>query len=173
MDPKPVKSQSCELALSRKARLNARTVLMLALAVIGQDFDHAAFGDAAMAASLDHQFQFGLQGSEAANTLLHLGQAGLGNDIRRAARLVWIVLQADKGANRIDVETQFARMPDKGEPPQVIGSIEPAIVVEADWRGQEADLLIIADGRNFHAAAPCCFGTARPPPALATRQVFS
>ena len=47
-------------------------VLMLALAMISQHLDHPAFGNAPVAASLDHQFQFDLEGREAANTLLDL-----------------------------------------------------------------------------------------------------
>ena len=92
---------------------------MLAFTVIGQDLDHPAFGNAPMAASLDHQFQFGLEGGETANSLFHLRQAGLGDCVSRAAGLVQIVLQADEGANCINVETEFAGVPDESESPQV------------------------------------------------------
>lgn len=47
-------------------------MLLFALAVIGQDFDHAAFGNAPVAASFDHKSQFSLESRETANTLSDL-----------------------------------------------------------------------------------------------------
>jgi len=45
----------------RRARLNIRIVLMLEFAVIGQDFDHTAFGDVHNFIP-PSQFEFGLEG---------------------------------------------------------------------------------------------------------------
>ena len=48
-----------------------------ALAMIGQDFDHPAIRHMAVPATFDHQFQLGLEGGQAADTLFNLGQSGL------------------------------------------------------------------------------------------------
>jgi hypothetical protein len=43
--------------------------------MIGEDLDHAARGDVAKVASLDHQFQLGFESRQATNPLHSLGKA--------------------------------------------------------------------------------------------------
>ena len=63
-----------------------------ALAVVGEDLDHAACGDIAVSASLDHQFQLGFESRKAANPLLNVGKARPGDAFGCRAWLIGIVL---------------------------------------------------------------------------------
>jgi hypothetical protein len=65
---------------------------MDALAVIGENLDHAACGDIAVPASLDHQFQLGFESREAANPLLNLGKARPSDSVGCRAWLIGFVL---------------------------------------------------------------------------------
>ena len=65
-------------AIPPKRRL-ALMPVMGALAVIGEDLDHAACRDVAVAAFADHQFQLGLERREAANPLLDVDKANAGD----------------------------------------------------------------------------------------------
>jgi hypothetical protein len=78
-------------------RLQGRrsVVGMRALAVVGENLDDAALVDAAVAAAFHHGFQLGLQRPQAADALLDLDEAGLGNGVGRGTGLVRIVLQGE------------------------------------------------------------------------------
>ena len=124
-----------------------------AFVVIGQDFDHAAFVDAAMAAAFRHALQFHLQRLQAGDALLHFGQAGLGDGIGRRTGLAGIVLQVEQGPDRLDLEAEFPRMADESQPPDIGCLVEAPVAVGARRRRQQADLLIVTDGRHLDAAA--------------------
>ena len=90
-----------------------------ALAVVGEHLDNPALHDAAVTASLDHGLQLGLKRGQAGDALLHLNQARPRNDVGGHTRLIRIVLQGEKGADRRDLESQLARMTDERQPAQV------------------------------------------------------
>ena len=70
------------------------------------------------------------------------------------AGLVRIVLQGQKCADGVDLESEFARVADEREPAHVACLVATTIAIGARRRRQKADLFVIADGRNLHAAAP-------------------
>lgn len=63
-----------------------------ALPVIRQHFDDAAFGQAAVAAFLDHHRKLRFERLQAGDALLDLGQTRAGDCVRRGAGLGWIIL---------------------------------------------------------------------------------
>ena len=67
-------------------------LVMSALTMIGENLDHAACRDIALAASLDHQFQLGFESRKAANPLLNVGKARPGDAVGCRAWLIGIVL---------------------------------------------------------------------------------
>ena len=68
-------------------------MMMLALAVISQDFDDPASGDLAMRASLHHPVEFLLERDKGGDALFDLGKAGAGDFVGGGAGLVLLVLQ--------------------------------------------------------------------------------
>jgi hypothetical protein len=62
------------------------------LTVIGENLDHPACRDIAVAASRDHQFQLGFESRKAANPLLNVGKARPGDAAGCRAWLIGIVL---------------------------------------------------------------------------------
>ncbi len=67
--------------------------------------------------------------------------------------MVRIILQIQKRANGIDLEAEIAGMPDEQQPLDIRLVIKTPIALRA-WRcGQETDLLVITNGRYFHAAS--------------------
>ena len=66
--------------------------VMSALTLIGANLDHAACGDIAVTASLDHQFQLGFESRKATNPLLNVGKARPGDAVGCRAWLIEIVL---------------------------------------------------------------------------------
>jgi hypothetical protein len=69
--------------------------------------------------------------------------------------LIRIVGKREQGADRLDVEAQFARMADKSKPVQIRGIVASPIVFLARRFRQQAYLFVVADRRYFHAAALC------------------
>ena len=130
---------------------------MRALTVVSQYLDHPALIDATVAAALHHCFELRLQCKEAADPLLDLDKAGLGDRIRRSAGLVRIVLQGQQGADRIDFEAELTRMPDEDQTAQVRRLVGALVAVAAARRRDQPDALIVPDGRHFDAALPGCF----------------
>ena len=89
---------------------------MHALTMIGQDFYHPAIRHMTVAATFHHQFQFGLQGCQAPDSLFNLRQSGLRNGISGAAGLVRVVLQRQKSPDRLDLKSQLSGMSNEGQP---------------------------------------------------------
>lgn len=106
-----------------------------------------------MPAAFGHALQFRLQGLQAGNALLHLGETGPGDGIGHRAGLAGIVLQIEQGTDRLDLEAEFARMADESEPAHIGRLVETPIAVRARRRRQQADLLVVTDGRHLDAAA--------------------
>jgi len=61
---------------------------------------------------------------------------------------------AAQGTDCLDLETQLARAADEGRPPKVRAVMEPAVCVGSAGRRKKADLLAVADRRDFHAGLP-------------------
>ena len=77
----------------RTSQSGSRPMLVTrALAVIGEDLDHAACGDTAKAASDYHRFQLAFESRKAANPPLNFGKSRPGDAVGRCAWLVRIVL---------------------------------------------------------------------------------
>lgn len=127
-------------------------VLVAALGVIGKHFDHPALVDTAVAAALYHQLQLALQGVEASYPLLDFDKMRLGDCVGRLAGLMGVVLQLQKGADRFDLEAEFARMADEHQPVEIAGFIGALIAVAAVGRAHEADAFVVADRRYLDAA---------------------
>ncbi len=126
---------------------------VLALTVVGEHFDDAAGRDATVTASLDHRLQFCLERAQAADPLLDIRKARLGDAVGRRARLVRVVLKEQQGSDRFDLESQLAGVSDECEATQVARVVVTSVAVAARRRGQKTDLFVIADGRDFDAAA--------------------
>jgi hypothetical protein len=109
---------------------------MHTLAVICQNFDHAALVHPPVGAPPKHPLQLRLQGRKARNPLLHIGEARSGNLVGGRAWLGRVVLEFKQGPNCIDLEAEFARMADESQSPQVVG-IEKATVALAAGRPRE------------------------------------
>jgi len=103
------------------------------LAVVRQDLDHPAFSDAAMAASLDHHFQFRLERGQTADALLNLAKVYLGDHVGRRAWLARVVLQGQQRPYGLDPEAQFAGMANERDAAQ-IGSLVVATIALAASR---------------------------------------
>ena len=117
-----------------------------AFAVIGKHFDHVAFGDMTVAASLHHDFQFRLEGEKTPDPLVHVGKPRLGDGIGFRTGALGRILEIEQRADRVDIETQFPGMPDEGQPPQVRILEDPAIAPVAPGRRKQAGLFVVANG---------------------------
>ena len=106
---------------------------MLALAVIRQHLDHAAFADLPVPAALDHVLELGFQGREAAYPLNHFDQPGLGDGVGGGARLAGIVLQGQQRPDGINLKSQLPGMANERQPAQILLAIETPVALGA-WR---------------------------------------
>ena len=70
--------------------------------MIRQYLDNAAIGDPSAAALGNHPLQFGLQGAQACDSLLHLAEMRLGDEVGGGTGPVRVVGQAEQLANRIE-----------------------------------------------------------------------
>ena len=122
-----------------------------ALAIIRQYLDDTAIGDVAVTAVFDHHFKFDLESRQAADALNDLAQPLVGNAVNDGTRLAWVILQHQKRADRRDAEPKLAGVANESEPPQSAYVIMAAVVFRARRLGQKSDLLVLANGRHFHA----------------------
>lgn len=148
---------------------------MTALPMVREDFDDATFRDLPMSATHNHILEFGLERGERRNPLIHFRQPRPRDGVGVGAGLVGFVLQGQQGADCLYLETQFARMSDKGQPPQIVSVIKPSISRSARWRGQQPDLLVITDGvdQRRPAARNCANWARTAGRALISRANFS
>jgi hypothetical protein len=122
-------------------------------AVIGQHLDHPALVDAPLAAALDHRLQLRLERGQAADALLDVAQAGLGDRIRGGARLARVVLKGQQGPDRLGLEAQLARMAGEGEAAELVRPVLAAVAFAARRCRQQPDLLVEPDGWHFYPAS--------------------
>ena len=71
---------------------NAAAMFLVAIAMIGQDLDHAALVDPALSAFANHTFQLGLQRSEARYPSFNLRKMLAGKLIGCRAGLTGVIL---------------------------------------------------------------------------------
>jgi len=124
-----------------------------ALTVIGQDFDDTATIHTTMAATFDHCLQFSSERRQAGDALFHICQSRLGNRVCGVARLSRIILQYEKGTDRINFKAKLPRVSDERQPVQVTLVKVSPITLSTGRRGQQFYLFIIADSRHLYAAA--------------------
>jgi len=120
--------------------------LVRALAVVGKHLNHSTGGDVAVAAPVHHQLQFGLEGGKAANALLNLGKAGLGDAVGRGAWLARVVLKREQGANGLNLKAQLPRVANERQAAQVGLAMMATIAFAAGWGGQEPELHPVLTG---------------------------
>ena len=118
--------------------------------MVAQNLDHPAISDPPARALHNHAFQFGLERRQPREAAFYLCQLRLGDGIGGSAGLVGIVGQAEKIADRFQREAKIAGVPDEGQPFQRLAAVEPLVSGAAFSFGQDADLLVIPDGRHLH-----------------------
>ena len=139
-------------AIGRDSSRKSMT-MMSALAVIGEHLDHPALVDPAMAAALHHDFQLGLQRHQAADALLDLDEARLGDGVGGGAGLA-----ADRPARLSSVRIASISKPSsrawrmKARRLRSARSIGAPVALAAARRRKQADALVIADRRHLDAA---------------------
>lgn len=120
--------------------------------MIPYHFDDAAVGDRAVGAAFDHADEFDLQRLQRRDPCFDVRQPRAGDGVGLGAGAVGGVLEREEGADRLDLEAEFASMADECKAFQVGRSVDPALALGAR-RGEKADLLPVADGRDLHPAA--------------------
>lgn len=65
-----------------------------------------------------------------------------------------MLAEVDQRADGIDGQAEVARMADEGEAIALLAGIAPLVALRALGRGDEAHLLVVADGRNLDARGP-------------------
>ena len=121
--------------------------------VIGERLDDAAIADAAMAAFLDHAAQLGAQGNELLDPALDLGEAAERDAVGGVAGGLRLRGERQQFADRLDLETEIACMPDEGQALCGRLVVDAAVALGARNIGQDADLLVVPDGRHLDAGA--------------------
>lgn len=125
-----------------------------ALAMVSEYLDDAAFADFTMAALVHHALKLLAQSLEPRDPFLDLGHMSLRDAVGFMAGALWFFAQLQKLAYIPDLKAQFAGMPDEGETAQILLIELAAIPLAARRRWQQANLLVKADGRHFHACLP-------------------
>lgn len=137
-------------ATLRLFMLGVTMIVMQAKLVIAQNADYAAIRDPAMGALDDHALKLGLQGLQPADTGIDGDKLTPGDLIGGGAGDVRSVGKAQQFADRLQRKAQVAGMADEGQPLLRFLPVKPLISDAALGVGQQADLLVIADGRHFH-----------------------
>lgn len=119
--------------------------------MIAKHLDNPAIGNPSARALVNHTFQLGLQRRQSCQSAFDFGQLRPGYGICGGAGLVGVVQETKEVANRLDREAQIACMPDEGQPFDSLAIVEPLMSRAALGLWQEADLLVVADGRHLHA----------------------
>lgn len=130
-------------------RLDETPVLV---AAVRQRLDDPALGYAPARALVHHALELGLERAETGDPGLHLGEPRAGDRVGRRTGLGGVILKPKQGADCLHLEPQLARVANERQASEVGGIVEPPVACRPGWRGQEPDLLIVADGRHLHAA---------------------
>ncbi len=125
--------------------------LVQAGAVIAQHLDDAALRNLAVLAFLDHAVHLAAKRRQAGDLLVDIGEMTTRDRIDIAAGAVRLVREIEQLPDRLDSEAEIAGVADEAQPRNrrvVIGS---TIAVGTIGDRQQADILIIANGRHLHA----------------------
>src|SRR6056297_1809789 len=131
----------------------AGVVVYEARGVIAEDLEHAAVGDGVTAAFPEHALQFLAQSLQPRDSRLDLLQLAVRNAIDVGAGPARVVGQLQQLADRFQRETELARVPDEGEPVQIVVSVAALPAFGPPRLGQQTDLLVIAYRLDFRAGA--------------------
>ena len=126
-------------------------VVVTAQAVVGQGLDDAAVCGRAPAARRDHALKLAAQGLEPGDLAFHRPELLFSQGIGVLAWEVGMIGKFEKPADGVDGKAQLPRMLDKGPSAGCPPRRTPAGRCQCDRRGQQADLLVEADGWNLDA----------------------
>lgn len=144
------------VSLSAFEASDSLVAMMAAIAVVGETLDDAAIGNRPCGTIGDHARKFGFEIGEAGKPPVHFRQSRPRNRVRCSTGLIGPILQGEQRADGLKIEAQFAGMPDESETPEIGIFIQPSVALRTLQGRQEADLLVIANGRHLYAAFPCC-----------------
>lgn len=118
--------------------------------MVAENLDYPAVRDPAARALHHHALKFRLQSGQPRKAAFNLGQLCPCDGIGGGAGLVGFVRQAQEVADCLEREAKVACVTDERQPVERLVSVEPLVPGAAFGLGQEADLLVVADGRHLH-----------------------
>ena len=95
--------------------------------MIGQHLDHAALGDAPLAATLDHALEFALERRERRDLAPDLVQTTTRDAVGLGAGLLRLGAEREQLAHRLERKAELARVADEGEAAQVLVAVDALI----------------------------------------------
>src|SRR6056297_174472 len=131
----------------------AGVVVCQARGVIAQDLEHPAIRDGIASAFPQHALQFLAQRLQPGDPRLDLLELAVRNAINVGAGPARVVGQLQQLADRFQHETELARVPDEGEPIQIVVLVAALPAFGPPRLGQQTDLLVIAYRLDFRAGA--------------------
>lgn len=126
---------------------------MLALPVVRENLDDPALRNPTVVAG-DHGLEFVPQGREPCDLVFHLVEMSLGDVMHLTAGTVGVACEPQELPDRLNLEAELAGMTDEVEPADVPGTVPPLLALGPGRLGQQADLLVVADGGDFHVGLP-------------------
>lgn len=128
--------------------------LDLAQLVIRDDLDDPALSDASMPAFRDHPGQLATNGRETRDPLIDLVEVVPGDPIGFLAGPVRLAAQVEKLPDRVNLETEFSRVPDEVQTMRRGVLVATLLGLASCRRREKTDLLVIADRRDFDLRSP-------------------
>ena len=114
--------------------------------VIAEDFEYAAFGDAAAGAFADHAVEFGLEFAQHADAAAYVLPVTAGNGVNLGAEAVALGGQVDQLANPLDGESELAGVADEVQA-LAVGLRVASLAARGPGAGdKQALLLVVAQG---------------------------
>ncbi len=123
--------------------------------VIGQRAQDVAFTHRMARAVPGHTHQLPLQPLQTRDARTHGYQLLGRNFVGRVACAFWMTRQVEQIANSIDGKAEITRMADEGQTIELVATKTALIALAALRRREQADIFIVADGRNLHASSFC------------------
>lgn len=117
--------------------------------MVGENFDHAAFGDAAVTTLADHALEFAAQAFEAGDLRFDVGEDVARHAVDAVAGLVGLVDEVQEFADGVEREAEFARVADERQAVGVGLGVAPLAAFRARGRRHQAFLLVEADRLDF------------------------
>jgi hypothetical protein len=116
----------------------------------GRHLDDPAFAHLPVPAIVQHVPQLRAEKRQLGDAALDALQMPKDDPIGRFAGQLRFGAQAHELADGLDVEAELPRMADEAEAGHVLRSVAPLAAFRARRDREEADLLVIADGGDFH-----------------------